>query len=73
MPGSPQRALKLAGIVTAVQTTAVLLATRAVAAPSPSPPGSPSPSPSMRNLSGENLPQPFNSAMTNCALQQGLP
>ncbi|CAL2056515.1 MULTISPECIES: hypothetical protein [Streptomyces] len=46
MPGSPQRALKLAGIVTAVQTTAVLLATRAVAAPSPSPSGSPSPSPS---------------------------
>ncbi|SED23968.1 hypothetical protein SAMN04490357_4242 [Streptomyces misionensis] len=48
MPGSPQRALKLAGIVTAVQTTAVLLATRAVAAPSPSPTpsGSPSSSPS---------------------------
>ncbi|MFJ9930842.1 hypothetical protein ACIRU5_33055 [Streptomyces misionensis] len=48
MPGSPQRAFKLAGIVTAVQTTAVLLATRAVAAPSPSPTpsGSPSSSPS---------------------------
>ncbi|KOV57908.1 hypothetical protein [Streptomyces sp. MMG1121] len=44
MPGSPQRALKLAAIVAAVQTTAVLLATRAVAAPSPTPSGSPSPS-----------------------------
>ncbi|MGW2491176.1 hypothetical protein ACWCV9_28685 [Streptomyces sp. NPDC001606] len=46
MPGSPQRALKLAGVVAAVQTTAVLLATRAFAAPSPTPSGSPSPSPS---------------------------
>ncbi|MEU3528944.1 hypothetical protein AB0E62_34685 [Streptomyces sp. NPDC038707] len=46
MPGSPQRALKLAGVVTAVQTTAVLLATRAFAEPSPTPSGSPSPSPS---------------------------
>ncbi|MEV5873995.1 hypothetical protein AB0L75_07155 [Streptomyces sp. NPDC052101] len=46
MPGNPQRALKLAGVVTAVQTTAVLLATRAFAAPSPTPTGSPSPSPS---------------------------
>ncbi|CAL9305647.1 hypothetical protein [Streptomyces sp. SudanB182_2057] len=48
MPGSPQRALKLAGVVTAVQTTAVLLATRAFAEPSPTPTpsGSPSPSPS---------------------------
>ncbi|MEU2712573.1 hypothetical protein [Streptomyces sp. NPDC007205] len=45
MPGSPQRALKLAGVVTAVQTSAVLLATRAFAAPSPTPYGSPSPSP----------------------------
>ncbi|MGW3202580.1 hypothetical protein [Streptomyces sp. NPDC001135] len=45
MPGSPQRALKLAGVVTAVQTSAVLLATRAFAAPSPTPHGSPSPSP----------------------------
>ncbi|GGS84295.1 hypothetical protein [Streptomyces cinerochromogenes] len=46
MPGSPQRALKLAGVVAAVQTTAVLLATRAFADPSPTPSGSPSPSPS---------------------------
>lgn len=46
MPGSSHRALKLAGVVTAVQTTAVLLATRAVAAPTPTPTGSPSPSPS---------------------------
>ncbi|MGW4566537.1 hypothetical protein ACWEN3_30445 [Streptomyces sp. NPDC004561] len=46
MPGNPQRALKLAGIVAAVQTTAVLLATRAFADPSPTPSGSPSPSPS---------------------------
>ncbi|MGV9755577.1 hypothetical protein ACWDUC_07035 [Streptomyces tricolor] len=47
MPGSPQRALKLAGVVAAVQTTAVLLATRAFADPSPTPTpsGSPSPSP----------------------------
>ncbi|WP_031173235.1 hypothetical protein [Streptomyces durhamensis] len=45
MPGNPQRALKLVGAVTAVQTTAVLLATRAFAAPSPTPSGSPTPSP----------------------------
>lgn len=37
MPGNPQRVLRLAGIVTAVQTSLVLLATHAVAAPSPSP------------------------------------
>ncbi|WP_328872323.1 hypothetical protein OHT76_20585 [Streptomyces sp. NBC_00287] len=37
MPGSPRRVLKVAAAVTAVQTTAVLLATRAVAAPTPSP------------------------------------
>ncbi|WP_329350266.1 hypothetical protein OG226_26960 [Streptomyces sp. NBC_01261] len=38
MPGNPQRVLRLAGAVTAVQTTLVLLATHAVAAtPSPSP------------------------------------
>ncbi|MFC9930123.1 hypothetical protein [Streptomyces sp. NPDC127190] len=48
MPGSPQRALKLAGVVAAVQTTAVLLATRAFAAPTPTPTGSPSPSPSAK-------------------------
>ncbi|MGW7240599.1 hypothetical protein [Streptomyces sp. NPDC054804] len=41
MPGSPSRALKLAGMLTAVQTTLVLLATRAMAAPSPSPTPSP--------------------------------
>ncbi|ALO94667.1 membrane protein [Streptomyces hygroscopicus subsp. limoneus] len=46
MPGSRQRALKLAGVVAAVQTTVILLATRAVADPSPTPSGSPSPSPS---------------------------
>ncbi|MEU7427911.1 hypothetical protein [Streptomyces sp. NPDC040750] len=48
MPGSPQRALKLAAIAAAVQTTAVLFAARAYAAPSPTPnpSGSPSPSPS---------------------------
>ncbi|MQY38271.1 hypothetical protein SRB17_62810 [Streptomyces sp. RB17] len=54
MPGSPRPALKLAGVVTAVQTTAVLLATRAFAAPSPTP--SPSPSKSKYNcdvISGE--------------------
>ncbi|MDV7221121.1 hypothetical protein, partial [Streptomyces prunicolor] len=38
MPGNPQRVLRLAGAVTAVQTSLVLLATHAVAAtPSPSP------------------------------------
>ena len=38
MPGNPQRVLKLAGFVTAVQTSLVLLATHAVAAtPSPTP------------------------------------
>ncbi|MGW0818905.1 hypothetical protein ACWD00_37865 [Streptomyces viridiviolaceus] len=37
MPGSPRRVLRVAAAVTAVQTAAVLLATRAVAAPTPSP------------------------------------
>ncbi|MFF7448147.1 MULTISPECIES: hypothetical protein [unclassified Streptomyces] len=37
MPGSPRRAVKLAGLVAAAQATAVLLATRAFAAPTPSP------------------------------------
>ena len=37
MPGSPRRALTVTAAVTAVQTAAVLLATRAAAAPSPSP------------------------------------
>ncbi|MCX4738214.1 hypothetical protein ACK389_28835 [Streptomyces antibioticus] len=48
MPGNPHRLLRLAGVVTAVQTSAVLLATRAYAAPTPdpSPSGSPTPSPS---------------------------
>ncbi|MFD4603463.1 hypothetical protein ACFWPQ_36235 [Streptomyces sp. NPDC058464] len=45
MPGNPRRALSLAGVLTAVQTTAVLLATRAAAAPSPSASPSASPSP----------------------------
>ncbi|MEU1178004.1 hypothetical protein ABZ464_10190 [Streptomyces sp. NPDC005820] len=50
MPGNPHRLLRLAGVVTTVQTSAVLLATRAFAAPtpdpSPTPSGSASPSPS---------------------------
>ncbi|MFF8972539.1 hypothetical protein [Streptomyces sp. NPDC014995] len=48
MPGNPHRVLRLAGVVTAVQTSAVLLATRAFAAPTPdpTPSGSPSASPS---------------------------
>ncbi|WP_043672927.1 membrane protein [Streptomyces xylophagus] len=46
MPGNPQRVLRLAGIVTAVQTSLVLLATHAVAA-TPSPSTSPSASPSV--------------------------
>ncbi|MCZ4510486.1 hypothetical protein O3Q52_20280 [Streptomyces sp. ActVer] len=37
MPGSPQRALKLTGVVAAVQTTVVLLASQAYAAPTPTP------------------------------------
>ncbi|GAA4317168.1 hypothetical protein GCM10023086_40040 [Streptomyces venetus] len=37
MPGSPRRAVTLAATLTAVQTTVVLLATRAAAAPTPSP------------------------------------
>ncbi|WP_367322166.1 hypothetical protein [Streptomyces sp. HUAS ZL42] len=37
MPGNPHRVLRLAGVVAAVQTSAVLLATRAFAAPSPTP------------------------------------
>lgn len=37
MPGSPRRVLKLTALVTAVQTGAVLLATRAYAAPTPTP------------------------------------
>jgi hypothetical protein len=37
MPGSPHRVLKVTGIVAAVQTSAVLLATRAFAAPTPTP------------------------------------
>ncbi|MFE6624114.1 hypothetical protein [Streptomyces sp. NPDC057740] len=37
MPDSPRRVLKVAAALTAVQTTVVLLATRAVAAPTPSP------------------------------------
>ncbi|MER5564380.1 hypothetical protein ABT071_38005 [Streptomyces sp. NPDC002506] len=46
MPGSPRRTLKLTAVLTAVQTSLVLLATRVYAAPSPTPtpPGSPSPS-----------------------------
>ncbi|WP_161341889.1 hypothetical protein [Streptomyces sp. SID5606] len=37
MPANPRRVLKVAAALTAVQATAVLLATRAVAAPAPSP------------------------------------
>ncbi|MGW0912050.1 hypothetical protein ACWD1Z_09915 [Streptomyces sp. NPDC002784] len=37
MPGSPHRVLKVAAALTAVQAAAVLMATRAVAAPTPSP------------------------------------
>ncbi|MEW2397926.1 hypothetical protein [Streptomyces sp. NPDC046862] len=37
MPGSPRRVLKVAAALTAVQTAAVLFATRAFAAPTPSP------------------------------------
>ncbi|MFJ9708173.1 hypothetical protein [Streptomyces sp. NPDC101234] len=46
MPGSPRRLLKVTGMVTAVQTAVVLLATHAVAAPTPSAAPSSSPSPS---------------------------
>ncbi|MFF7898555.1 hypothetical protein ACIP4X_06160 [Streptomyces sp. NPDC088817] len=47
MPGSKQRLLGLTGAVAAVQTSVVLLATRAAAAPSPSP--TPSPTASKNN------------------------
>ncbi|MFF5183607.1 hypothetical protein ACFY30_07430 [Streptomyces sp. NPDC000345] len=61
MPGNPHRLLRLAGVVTAVQTAAVLSATRAFAAPSPDPTpsssGSASPTPTgtldCRLISGE--------------------
>lgn len=57
MPANPRRLLTLAGAVTAVQTSAVLLATRAFAAPTPDPTPSSSPSPSgsldCRLISGE--------------------
>ncbi|MFJ4692703.1 hypothetical protein [Streptomyces sp. NPDC088766] len=46
MPGNPHRVLRLAGVFAAVQTSAVLLATRAFAVPTPSPSPSPSSSPS---------------------------
>ncbi|MEU6406255.1 hypothetical protein [Streptomyces sp. NPDC046985] len=44
MPGSSLRALRLTAVVAAAQTSAVLLATRAAAAPSPGPKSAPSPS-----------------------------
>ncbi|MEV5943569.1 hypothetical protein [Streptomyces sp. NPDC051994] len=48
MPGSPRpRARTLAGLLVTLQTTVVLLATRAVAAPSPTP--TPTPTPSASN------------------------
>ncbi|CAL9527194.1 hypothetical protein SUDANB105_03946 [Streptomyces sp. enrichment culture] len=46
MPGSRHRLLKLTGLVATVQATAVLLATRALAAPTPSPTATPTASPS---------------------------
>lgn len=51
MPGSSRRVLKVAAAFTAVQTTAVLWATHAVAAPSPTP--SPSASQECKLLVGE--------------------
>ncbi|USQ89143.1 hypothetical protein NFX46_38595 [Streptomyces phaeoluteigriseus] len=46
MPGNPHRVLRLTGVVAAVQASAVLLATRAFAAPTPSPSPTPTASPS---------------------------
>ncbi|MFF9310503.1 hypothetical protein ACF1BS_06275 [Streptomyces sp. NPDC014748] len=56
MPGSRQRALGLTGVVAAVQTSAVLLATRAVAAPTPgaTPSGSTAPSSSPSPSASKN-------------------
>ncbi|NMO32260.1 hypothetical protein HG826_01310 [Streptomyces sp. GMY01] len=56
MPGSRQRALGLTGVVAAVQTSAVLLATRAVAAPTPgaTPSGSAAPSSSPSPSASKN-------------------
>ncbi|WP_046732872.1 hypothetical protein [Streptomyces humi] len=45
MPGSPRRVLELTGLLAAVQTTVILLATRALADPTPSPTPSLSASP----------------------------
>ncbi|SHI17059.1 hypothetical protein [Streptomyces sp. 3214.6] len=53
MPANPRRLLTLAGAVTAVQTSAVLLATRVFAAPSPDPTPSPSDSVDCGLISGE--------------------
>jgi hypothetical protein len=47
MPDSPRRALTLTGVFVAVQTTAVLMASRAFAAPTPTP--TPTPTPSNRD------------------------
>ncbi|MFJ9560296.1 hypothetical protein ACIRQQ_09665 [Streptomyces fuscichromogenes] len=54
MPASQHRVLKLTGLVACVQTSAVLLATRALAAPSPSasPSVTPSATPSSNNCAG---------------------
>jgi hypothetical protein len=49
MPGSTPRALKLTGVVAAVQTSVVLLATRAVAAPTPSSTPTPTPTDQKNN------------------------
>ncbi|MEU2777653.1 hypothetical protein ABZ646_33365 [Streptomyces sp. NPDC007162] len=46
MPGNPRRVLKLTGVLASVQTTVILVATRAVADPTPSPTASLSASPS---------------------------
>ncbi|MEU6231210.1 hypothetical protein [Streptomyces sp. NPDC047042] len=69
-PARPYLVLKLAGALTAVQTTAVLLATQAYAAPTPSPTPTPSPSgsPTADNTDCSLL---FGDAKDLCEGQQG--
>jgi hypothetical protein len=73
MPGKPRRALGIAAALTAVQTTVVLLATRAAAAPTPSPTPTPSSSASASpSASPSPSPSPSPSASNdNCDLIVG--
>ena len=67
-PGRPYVVLKIAGALTAVQTTAVLLASQAYAAPTPSPTPSPSASSTAGNSDCALL---FGEAKKICEGEQG--